>query len=44
MPAANPVPESGMASGELDASETMLRLPLTVPADVGAKITLNPAL
>ena len=40
-PAARPVPESGMPSGELDASETMLSAPLAVPALAGAKFALK---
>ena len=40
-PAARPVPESGMLSGELDALETMLNAPLATPALAGAKIALK---
>jgi len=40
-PAPIPVPESGMASGELDASETMLNAPLAAPALEGAKVAVK---
>ena len=40
-PGARPVPDSGMLSGELEASETMLNAPLAGPAVVGAKIALK---
>ena len=40
-PAATPVPESAMFKGEPGASEAMARLPLTVPAAVGANLTEN---
>jgi len=40
-PAVVPVPESGMLSAELDASETILNAPLAAPAPVGAKVALK---
>jgi hypothetical protein len=40
-PAAVPVPESAILSGELDAFETTERLPLAAPAVVGVKVTVN---
>ncbi len=40
-PAPSPVPVSGMLSGELDASDTMVNDPFTVPALVGVKIVLK---
>ena len=40
-PAATPVPESGMLSGELDASETILNAPLAAPALAGAKVAVK---
>lgn len=40
-PRATPVPVSAMFSGELVASETTARLPLTAPATVGANLTEN---
>ena len=46
-PGVVPLPESAMPSGELDASDTRDRLPLTAPALAGAnftvKVTLWPA-
>jgi len=40
-PAAVPVPESAMFSGEFDAFDTTDRLPLAAPALVGAKVAVN---
>ena len=40
-PAVVPVPESGMLSAELDASETMLNVPLAAPVLAGAKVALK---
>lgn len=40
-PAATPVPESGILSGELDALETMFNVPLAAPALVGAKVVVK---
>ena len=40
-PAVRPVPESGILSGELDALETTLNVPLAAPALVGAKVAVN---
>ena len=40
-PGVRPVPESGILSGELDASETMLNVPLAAPALVGAKVAVK---
>jgi hypothetical protein len=40
-PAARPVADSAMLSGELDASETMLNDPFTAPALAGAKVTVK---
>ena len=41
VPAVVPVPESGMASGELDAVETTDKLPLAAPAAVGVKVAVK---
>jgi hypothetical protein len=41
VPAAVPVPESPMLSGELDAFETTDRLPLAAPAAVGLNVAVN---
>jgi hypothetical protein len=41
VPGTTPVPESGMLSVELDASETMLSDPLAEPALPGAKIAVK---
>jgi len=35
------VPERAIFSGELDAFETIASVPLTAPAEVGAKVTVN---
>lgn len=40
-PGVTPVPESGMLSGELGASETMLNAPLAAPALAGVKIAVK---
>src|SRR5215475_12969648 len=40
-PAGVPVPDNGITRLGLEASETMVRFPLTVPDDCGAKITLK---
>lgn len=40
-PAATPVAERLTVSGELSASETIVTVPLALPADCGAKVTLN---
>ena len=40
-PAARPVPESGMLSGELDPLETMLNVPLAAPVLAGAKVAVK---
>ena len=40
-PAASPVPESAMLSGEAGASDTIASVPVADPAVVGAKPTLN---
>jgi hypothetical protein len=40
-PAAVPVPESAILSGELDTFETTERLPLAAPAAVGVKVAVN---
>lgn len=40
-PGAVPVPESGMLRVGLDAVEVMVTLPLGLPADRGAKVTLK---
>jgi hypothetical protein len=40
-PSAVPVPESGMLSRELDASETIDTVPLAEPVPVGANVTVN---
>jgi len=40
-PAAVPVPESAIVSGELDAFDTTDRLPLAAPALVGAKVAVK---
>ena len=40
-PAAVPVPESAIVSGELDAFDTTDRLPLAAPAPVGAKVAVK---
>ena len=37
-PAARPVPASAMATGELEASETMLIAPVSAPALAGVKV------
>lgn len=39
-PAATAVPESGMVSGEFEASDVTVRLPLALPAALGAKVTV----
>lgn len=39
-----PVPDSGMVMVGLDAVEVMVTLPLGLPADTGAKVTLKLAL
>lgn len=41
VPAAVPVPESGMASGEFEAFETTEIDPLAAPAVVGAKVAVK---
>jgi hypothetical protein len=41
VPGAVPVPESGMLSGELDAFDVTVRLPLAAPAPVGVKVAVN---
>lgn len=41
VPAAVPVPESPMLSGESDAFDTTDRLPLSAPVLVGAKVAVN---
>lgn len=41
VPAAVPVPESAMLSGESDAFDTTDRFPLTAPLLVGAKVAVN---
>jgi hypothetical protein len=41
VPAAVPVPESAMASGEFEAVETTDKLPLAAPAAAGVKITVK---
>lgn len=41
VPAAVPVPESAILSGESDAFDTTARVPLTAPGLVGAKIAVN---
>ncbi len=41
VPAAVPVPESAMLSGEFDAFDTADRLPLAVAALVGVKVAVN---
>lgn len=38
--AAVPVPDSGIDSGEFDASDVIVRLPLALPADFGANVTV----
>ena len=40
-PAAVPVPERAMLSGELDAFDATDRFPLAAPALVGAKVAVN---
>ncbi len=40
-PAAVPVPESGILSGEFDAFDTTVRVPLAAPALVGVKVAVN---
>jgi len=40
-PAAVPVPESAMLSGELEAFDTTDKLPLAAPAPVGLKVAVN---
>lgn len=40
-PDVTPVPESGMLSGELEASEVTLIDPVTAPAVLGAKMALK---
>jgi hypothetical protein len=40
-PAAVPVPESAMLSGEFDAFDATDRFPLAAPALVGAKVAVN---
>ena len=40
-PAARPVPESGMLSGEFGAFDTTDKFPLTAPAPVGVKVAVN---
>ena len=41
VPAAVPVPESAILSGEFDAFETTDRLPLAAPVVVGVKVAVN---
>jgi hypothetical protein len=41
VPAAVPVPESAILSGEFDAFETTDKLPLTAPAPVGVNVAVN---
>lgn len=43
-PGAVPVPESGILRVGLDAVELIVRLPLALPVDGGAKVTLKVAL
>jgi hypothetical protein len=43
-PGVLPVPDRGTFSAELDAFEVIARLPLTVPPDVGVKVTVKLAL
>ena len=40
-PAAAPAPVNGILSGELDAFDTIDKLPLTAPALAGAKVAIN---
>src|SRR6266550_2342671 len=40
-PAAAPVPDRAMLRVEFDASETIARLPLTAPVEVGANLAVN---
>lgn len=40
-PCVTPVPESAIPSGEFEASETMLNVPLAAPEADGVKTTLN---
>jgi len=40
-PAAVPIPDSAILSGEFDASDTTERLPLAAPALAGAKVAVN---
>ncbi len=40
-PAAVPVPESAILSGEFDAFDTTDRFPLAAPAPVGVKVVVN---
>jgi len=40
-PGATPVPESGSVSEGLDAFELMVTVPLALPADCGANVTVN---
>jgi len=41
VPGAPPVPDNAIFSVELDASEMIARLPLTAPAETGAKVAVN---
>lgn len=41
VPAAVPVPESGIVSGEFDAFDTTDKLPFTVPVLLGVKVAVN---
>ena len=40
LPAATAVPESEIVSGEFEAFDVIVRLPLELPAAVGAKVTV----
>ncbi len=42
-PAATPVPDNGMVSVGLEALEVMVTLPLKLPADAGANLTVKVA-
>jgi hypothetical protein len=43
-PGASPVPDKGMVRVEFGAFEVTVRLPLTLPADAGVKVTAKVAL
>ena len=43
-PGETPVPDSAMLSDEFEASEVIVTVPLALPADCGAKLTVNVAL